>query len=185
MEDTYIVDLFLSRSEDAIKHASKKYGKEIRNTAYSITGDSYTAEECENDTYWEAWRRIPPHEPRTYLFPFFLRIVRSISLNRCIKDNRLKRKGYVTQLSSELEECLSTTSNVENELEAKLFSEAINQFLHSQTKEKQSIFVLRYFYGERYAVIAQKYGYKESTVRVMLFQMRKSLKEWLEKEKLI
>ena len=185
MEDTYIVDLFLSRSEDAIKHVSEKYGKDIRNTAFRITSDSRTAEECENDTYWEAWRRIPPHEPRSYLFPFLLRIVRSISLNRCISDNRLKRKVYITQLTSEMEQCLSTTSTVENEFEAKLFSEAVNRFLHSQTKEKRAIFVLRYFYGERYKTIAKKYGYKESTVRVVLFQMRKSLKEYLGQENLI
>lgn len=185
MEDTFIVDLFLSRNEEAIRLVSDKYGKNLRNTAYRITGDSRTAEECENDTYWEAWRRIPPHEPRNYLFSFLLRIVRSISLNRCIRDNRLKRKGYITELTSEMEQCLSNSTSAEDELETKLFSEAVSNFLRLQSTEKRSIFVLRYFYGEKYTVIAKRYRYKESSVRVILFQMRKQLREYLIKEKIV
>ena len=41
-----------------------------------------TAEECENDAYWEAWRSIPPHQPRDYLYPFLARITRQARASR-------------------------------------------------------------------------------------------------------
>ena len=45
-----------------------------RNTAaacalsHGIVQDMQTAEECENDTYLQAWNAIPPHDPKEYLY---------------------------------------------------------------------------------------------------------------------
>ena len=62
LDDNRIVDLYLSRDEAAISQTSEKYGSRLRNVAYGIVEDLHTAEECENDTYMEAWNSIPPHE---------------------------------------------------------------------------------------------------------------------------
>ena len=59
MQDNDIIDLFLSRDEDAITQTSVKYGASLRHIAFGILGDRETAKECENDTYYEAWRRTP------------------------------------------------------------------------------------------------------------------------------
>ena len=83
LDDNKIVELYLSRDETAIKQTSENYGTRIRSLANNIVKDLKTAEECENDTYLEAWRTIPPHEPRTYLFAFLALITRHISLNIC------------------------------------------------------------------------------------------------------
>ncbi len=83
MNDSQIVDIYLMREEAAITYTSEKYGSRLYSLAYGIVNDSQTAEECENDTYLAAWNAIPPHEPRTYLYPFLARIVRHISLNIC------------------------------------------------------------------------------------------------------
>lgn len=60
-------------------------GRPLKSTvaAYGIVNDLQTAEECENDTYMEAWNTIPPHEPSDYFYAFLARITRHISLNRC------------------------------------------------------------------------------------------------------
>ena len=47
--------------------------------AYGIVNDLQTAEECENDTYMEAWHTIPPHEPSDHFYAFLARITRHIS----------------------------------------------------------------------------------------------------------
>ena len=60
LDDNRIVDLYLSRDEAAISQTSEKYGSRLRNVAYGIVEDLHTAEECENDTYMEAWNSIPP-----------------------------------------------------------------------------------------------------------------------------
>jgi hypothetical protein len=64
------VELFLKKDESAIIHTAEKYGCRLRSISQRITADILTAEECENDTYLEAWNRIPPNEPRTYLIAF-------------------------------------------------------------------------------------------------------------------
>lgn len=91
MDDNEIVELYLSRDEDAIAQTAKKYGFRLRNIANNILNDMETSKECENDAYLEAWELIPPHEPRTYLFAFVGRIVRHIALNVCKKNSRQKR----------------------------------------------------------------------------------------------
>ena len=60
LEDNRIVELYLLRDEDAIRQTAEKYGSRLRAVSYNIVSDSLTAEECENDTYMEAWKRIPP-----------------------------------------------------------------------------------------------------------------------------
>lgn len=65
MEDSKIVDLYLERDESAINHTRNKYGQRLQQMAFGIIRDHGSAEECENDTYLEAWNRIPPNEPRS------------------------------------------------------------------------------------------------------------------------
>ena len=89
MEDREIVALYFSRDEDAVGETSRKYGARLRGISRDIVEDGPTAEECENDTYLEAWNRIPPHDPSDYLFPILARIVRNLSLDACRTRNRL------------------------------------------------------------------------------------------------
>lgn len=103
MDDSQIVSLYLSRDETAIARTAEKYGSRLRALALGVVGDVQTAEECENDTYWEAWRSIPPHQPRDYLYPFLARITRHAALDRCRERDRLKRSAAVVELSAELE----------------------------------------------------------------------------------
>ena len=60
MDDRSIVALYLRRDETAIRQTAEKYGSRLRALAYGIVNDLQTAEECENDTYMEAWHTIPP-----------------------------------------------------------------------------------------------------------------------------
>ena len=113
MEDTRIVELYLNREESAIDETAKKYGSRLRTLSFGIVGDKQTAEECENDTYMEAWNRIPPHEPRTYLYAFLVRIARHISLNCCCANKRLKRHAVICELSIELEQCIPALDDTE------------------------------------------------------------------------
>lgn len=60
MDDRGIVALYLRRDETAIRQTAEKYGSRLRTLAYGIVNDLQTAEECENDTYMEAWRTTRP-----------------------------------------------------------------------------------------------------------------------------
>ena len=106
MNDGDIVNLFLDRDEKALRVVADQYGKRLHGVSFRITRDRETSEECVNDTYLEAWHRIPPSEPRNYLKAFLYKIVRAKSLIRIIHDHRLKRQAYVDELTTELEQCI-------------------------------------------------------------------------------
>lgn len=182
MEDTSIVDLYWNRDEAAIRQTSEKYGKRLRALALGITGDRQTAEECENDTYLEAWNSIPPHEPRYYLYAFLARITRHIALNCCRNRSRLKRSAILCELSNELEQCLPAPEDTECRIDSMIFAETINGFLATLSEEKRTVFLRRYWYLDSIAAISGRFSLSESKVKTMLFRIRNQLKQYLEKE---
>ena len=182
MEDSKIIDLYLGRDEAAVRHTSEKYGNRLRSLAYGIVNDPQTAEECENDTYMEAWSAIPPHEPRSYLYAFLARITRHISLNCCRSRSRLKRSAFLCELSAEMEQCIPAPDDVESRMDDMALREAINGFLGTLGEEKRNIFIRRYWYLDSIACIAGRFAISESKVKTTLFRCRGRLREYLEKE---
>ena len=148
MDDNQIVELYLQRDETAIKHSAIKYGIRLRTIANRIVKDQQTAEECENDTYLEAWNTIPPHEPGNYLFAFLARITRHLSLNCCRDRGRLKRSAFICELSEEMEQCIPAPDDTECRIDEIVLNEAINDFLGNLSEEKRNVFLRRYWYLE-------------------------------------
>lgn len=182
LDDNRIVDLYLSRDEAAISQTSEKYGSRLRNVAYGIVEDLHTAEECENDTYMEAWNSIPPHEPKSYLFAFLARITRHIALDFCKERSCLKRSAFISELSAEMEQCIPAPDDTERRIDAMVLCEAINSFLATLSDEKRNIFMRRYWYMDSIAAISQRYGLSQSKVKSILFRSRNQLREYLGKE---
>ncbi|MBE6651361.1 MAG: RNA polymerase sigma factor [Ruminococcaceae bacterium] len=182
MDDNKIVELYLQRDESAVKLTSEKYGSRLRQLSYGIVGDKQVAEECENDTYMEAWSTIPPHEPRSYLYAFLARIIRHISLNCCRKRGRLKRRAYISELSAEMEQCIPSPDDIECRIDSLTLGKAINDFLVCIDEEKRNIFVRRYWYLDTVQEISKRFDLSESKVKTTLLRCRNKLREHLEKE---
>lgn len=182
MDDDHIVDLYLRRDEDAIRNTTEKYGSRLRTLAQGIVCDRQTAEECESDTYMEAWNTIPPHEPRSYFYAFLARIVRHISLNCCRDRSRLKRSAFICELSAEMEQCIPAPDDAACRMEENALRDAINGFLGSLSTEKRNMFLRRYWYLEPIADIAKRFGVSESKVKTTLFRCRNGLRDYLEQE---
>lgn len=182
MDDDRIVDLYLLRDETAIKQTAEKYGSRLRSLAYGIVGDPQTAEECENDTYMEAWNAIPPHEPRSYLYSFLARITRHIALNCCRERGRLKRGAFIGELSAEMEQCIPAPDDIACRMDDMTLRAAINSFLGKLDAEKRNIFIRRYWYMDSVAAISKRFALSESKVKTTLFRCRIRLRKHLEKE---
>ena len=182
MDDNKIVELYLNRDEMAVEQTAKKYGKRLRALSLGIVADAQTAEECENDTYVEAWNSIPPHEPRSYLYAFLARITRHIALNCCRDRDRLKRKAFICELTSEMEQCIPSPDDSACGIDDGRLGEVINSFLGSLDEQKRNIFVRRYWYMDSVTDIARRYSLSESKVKMVLFRCRNKLREYLEKE---
>lgn len=182
MDDCMIVQLYFDRDEDAIRQTAYKYGARLRAISLGITGNREASEECENDTYMEAWNRIPPADPGEYLYAFLTRIVRAFSIDRCRKRSALKRCGLIMELTSELDSCIPSVGSVEDDVEAKMLGEAISRFLYTLPEEKQIMFVRRYFFTDSVSEISERLSVSESKVKTTLFRIRGDLRTYLVKE---
>lgn len=181
LDDNRIVELYLQRDEMAIKQTEAQYGARLRHLAYGIVGDQQTAKECENDTYMEAWNTIPPHEPRSYLYAFLARITRHISLDFCRYRNRIKRNTFLTEFSTEMEQCIPAPNDLECHMDDIVLKEMLNGFLSTLDEEKRNIFIRRYWYLDSIAEISNRFTLSESKVKTTLFRCRNKLREYLEK----
>ncbi|MCR5771582.1 MAG: RNA polymerase sigma factor [Butyrivibrio sp.] len=179
MDDSQIVELYLSRDESAITQTSQKYGSKLRRIARNVLSDTETSEECENDAYLRTWNLIPPNEPRTYLFSFVGKIVRHLAIDRLRHEGRQKRSALYCELTDEIQECIPGRSDVSQEYDAKELSEWINSFLDSCSDEQRNIFVRRYWYFDSVTEICEKYSLPQSKVKTTLFRMREKLKKHL------
>ena len=182
MEDSLIIDLYLQRSEDAIARTAESYGAQLKSISMNIVKDAQTAEECENDTYLQAWKSIPPNEPRSYLFAFLARIIRHISIDCYRYRERLCRKGYLQELSDELLCCIPGNQDVESRVDAVVLGQSISTFLRKQSMQARNIFIRRYWYIDSIEEICRRYGISESKAKSILFRCRNALRNHLRKE---
>lgn len=182
MDDNQIVELYLQRDEKAIALTAQRYGGRLRQVSYGIVCDHQTAEECENDTYLQAWQTIPPNEPRMYLYAFLARIIRHISIDRCRHRSRLCRSAYVQELSDELQCCIPGNDDVESRMNAIALGQVISAFLRSQPETTRNVFIRRYWYMDAVGDIAHRFGITQSKTKSMLFRSRNALRDYLEKE---
>ncbi len=178
MEDEQIIELYFSRSEDAVLQTSKKHGSMCRRVAYNILRNSEDSEECVNDTWLKAWKSIPPVRPNC-LAAFLAKITRNLALNRW--RNREKNRGIQTTLClEELSECIPDAHGEISEDLA--LTDAINRFLAALKPDARKIFVQRYWYVCTVKEIARELSISEGAVKMRLSRIRGELKQFFEKE---
>lgn len=180
MEDHKIVDLYWARSESAIKETSIKYGRMLNGISYSLLSSSEDAEECVNDTYLEAWQRMPDDRP-SYLGAYLAKIIRCLSIDRFRASHRQKR-GDAAELTDELCQCIPDGMTPNEEYENGRIAKVINNFLFELDEEKRRMFVRRYFYSESVSDVAKAMGIGVPKVKTTLHRLRNQLREYLEKE---
>lgn len=182
MEDRKIVELFLERQEEAVSCTADKYGHRLRSLSMGIVEDWGTAQECENDTYLQAWERIPPSKPYDYLLSFLARITRHISIDVCRRKRAQKRDGIMVELTQEMEQCIPTGHDPAAVVDQKLLGETISRYLQGLSAEKRTIFMRRYWCMEPVDEIADRLGITKAKVKVTLHRCRNELKSYLQKE---
>lgn len=181
MEDSRIIDLYWQRSEAAIGETEKKYARYCHSISFNILHSKEDAEECVNDTWLNAWNAMPPRRPNC-LSTFLGRITRNLSLDRFKRYNAEKRGGGQLELAlDELDEVIPA-AGVEEAINEKELTRALDSFLGSLPREKRVIFVKRYWYFLPIKTIAEQTGTSEKQVNSALFRLRKGLKAYLEGE---
>ncbi len=179
MEESKIIDLFLSRDEAALIETEKKYGNSLRALANGMLGDSGAAEECLNDLYMKLWSSIPPNQPRNHFYAYSIKIIRNIALDYIRNGSRLKRSTLICELSDEMSEAIADIDDVNTALDEKLLIERLNLFLSDLPEERRNIFIRRYWFCDSIREIEKRFGISESKAKTTLLRTRKELKEAL------
>ena len=182
MTDEKIVELYWKRDESAIMETSQKYEKYLTVIAYNILNNIECSQESVNDTYLKAWNTMPPEKPNI-LKLYLARITRQISIDILRTYTRKKRGCSQYEISlNELEECITDNNNIQQEIELKLLSKTINEFLYSLPELSRNIFVCRYYFCDSIKTISVYFAVSEAKVKSILYRTRLSLKKHLENE---
>lgn len=181
MDDKQIIELYFERNEQAIKETQDKYGAFCHRIAMNILGIHEDAEECVNDTYYSVWKQIPPTVPE--VFKVYLgRITRNLSISRFRAMRAKKRYSSMEIMLSELNDCVPSSSNVEQTIEVMQLSDYISEWLDSLPEEDCALFVRRYWFGDEVQELAKKCGITAAQMAQRMLRLRKSLKAALEQK---
>lgn len=180
MDDKRIIDLLYARDEAAVTELEKKYGGLCMCLISRILPDRRDAEECMSSVFMKLWRSIPPAKPEN-----LKAYVAKIARNEAIASYRRIGTDRGSVSLEELDDFLPAGVRAEDELEAKLLTEAINRFLSGLDPKKRMIFLRRCWCFESVHDIAKSLSMSEKKVSDILFKTKRSLKTYLMKEKLI
>lgn len=177
MEDSKIIDLFLARNEDAIRHTAETYGRRLFTLADNILRNDQDADESVNDTYMRSWNTIPPQRPR-HFFAYLAKICRHLALDKLDRRSAAKRKAEIVSLTQEMENCIPDRSR-ERALEGQALGELLDTFLRSLPPENRMVFMRRYWYFDSIAEIAARYGISEDAAQKRIARTKAKLAAFL------
>ncbi|MBR4225049.1 MAG: RNA polymerase sigma factor [Oscillospiraceae bacterium] len=181
MNDTSIIALYWKRDERAVKETDKKYGKLCYRLADNILKRREDAEECVNDTYQRVWDSIPDDRP-DHFTAYICQIVKRLAISRYRHDTASKRRYDAYLPYDELAEVVSGKDDPEDAHIIAEMSDAISDWLMTESKRSRIMFVRRYWYYDTAEQIADMLHISPATVWSTLSRMRKRLKEYLQKE---
>ena len=181
MEDTRIIDLYNRRDELAITETRRKYGPYCNKIAMNLLGSTEDAEECVSDALFAAWRQIPPLIPRS-LRAFLGRVTRNLCVSRYRSVKAQKRSCGMAQLLSELSDCLPDGDTLEDQVDSRALTAVITRWLDELPPRDRELFVRRYWFCDSLSDIAAHMEEPPQALSQRAYQLRKSLKNRLEKE---
>ena len=180
IEDEQIIELYWQRSENAIQETDKKYGQFLFRIAYNILHDRLDCEECQNDTYLDVWKAIPPTRPT--VFPAFItKIMRRIALDR-YKEKTAKRRipSEYTVSMEDIKDTLHSNETVDSEYAAEELGKIISDYVRSLTDRQRYIFIDRFYLAEPVETIAADLAISVPTVYREIDKIKQGLKTYLE-----
>ena len=117
------------------------------------------------------------------LSAFLGKLTRHISIDRWRQRTAAKRGGgEVAVALEELSECVAGLQNIELEYERKELMKAYTRFLKELPETERRVFLGRYWYMESIESIANKFGFSQSKVKMLLQRTRIKLRLRFEEE---
>jgi RNA polymerase sigma-70 factor (ECF subfamily) len=184
MNDERIIEMYCSRDEQALKETQEKYESFCNTVAANILAIREDREECMNDVLLALWNSIPPERPHS-LKAYIAKITRRIALNRTRAENRWKRCANYTAVGEEFLSSVNDGRDLAELFEAARAGRIINEFLETLPGHEREVFLLRYYFGETVAAVAEDMGFTVGKVKSILMRTRERLASRLGEEGII
>ncbi|MBR4111815.1 MAG: sigma-70 family RNA polymerase sigma factor [Ruminiclostridium sp.] len=172
--DSKIIELFFSRSEQALSELSAKYERLCRKIAYGILKNNEDTEECLNTSYMCLWNSIPPAKPDS-LCAYLCSVVR----NNAFAIYSKSKYRFCEDSFEELAEIITDGMTVESLADGTYISSLLNDFLAGTDSKNRKIFMCRYYFNMSVSEIAHKVSMSESAVKTRLSRLRQKLRSYL------
>lgn len=176
MDDKKIIELYNSRSENALIETEKKYGRLVIFLIGKLIKNQSDIEECANDTYLGVWTTIPPQTPNN-LKAYISKIARNQAIKKYEYIHAAKRDVDMCLPYEELSNCIGK-EGVED-WENNELKEVIEEFLAALPKTHRQVFMLRYWYFMSVKEIMKSCNMGKSKVETILFRTRNKLRDEL------
>ena len=173
MEDEQILNLYFSRSEQAIGETASKYGPYCHSIAMHVLENEEDAEECVQDAVWAFVEGRAPWDPTQGSKQTWLCVlVRSRAKDR--------RRALAARMEEPLEEHSGLAAADHTERAA--VRDGLRRVLEGLSREERRLFTLRFVYGLSSAELGGVLGLSPNGVDARVSRLRKNLKRLLARQ---
>jgi RNA polymerase sigma-70 factor, ECF subfamily len=163
MDDAEAIKRCQQGDREAFRHLVERYQRRAVTHAMAILGNRDDAEDAVQDAFIDAFKAIGTFDTSRSFYSWFYVLLR----NRCYKTTAGRRP------TESLDEALLLTSQQGMADDTRL---ALENALHSLTREEREIVWLKYFSGLSYDELALHLQIPRGTVMSRLFNARRRLK---------
>lgn len=180
MEEKKLLRLLKKSPQDGIKEAMHTYGKAVETICTNFLSDlsQHDIEEAIADTFIKLWQNADKIklDKENSLKSYLYAIARNTARD---KRRKLQKESYFP-----LEEVLldlPSELNVEQEFAKRSNEKILYECLNEFGEPDKSVFLLRYFYGEKIKSIANRVGLSEKKTENILYRGKRKLEQTLQK----
>ncbi|MGQ9876599.1 MAG: sigma-70 family RNA polymerase sigma factor [Chloroflexus sp.] len=167
LTDELLIDLIVQREEAALGELYDRYASLVYAIALRITGDRQTAEEVMQDVFQNIWQTAGGFRRQAGTVAGW---IIGISRHRAIDALRSKReRGRSRELTGiEATSHLSTSSDIEHDVEQRILREAVRAALADLPLTQRQAIEMAYYGGLTQAEIAERLGEPLGTIKTRL-----------------
>ena len=162
--------------EDAFTTLVETYQTPVYNLCYRMLGESGSAEDAAQETFWRAWRNLNRYDPQRSFITWLL----SIAAHFCI-DQQRKRRVNIFELDEFPDFDISNPNEPTPEKTISLDEEdaALHNLINQLNPQDRAAVILKYWYDCSEEEISQMLSLTVSAVKSRLHRSRRQLAEMI------
>lgn len=176
-DDFALVSRSRKGDDKAFETLVRAYQKLVYNVIYQMTRDHDATRDLTQEAFLRAYRALPGFQADRSFKPWLLTIARNATLNHLRRVRGQDSLDELMESNSAMEPV--ARQSVEEEVEVRLSTSALNRALDDLPIKQKEVFVLRYQHDLPYDEIAAVTGTTLSSVKSLLFRARDNLRRAL------